>query len=240
MNNKNLGHFALLMANLIPVYGAWTGELTFFQVLYLYWFESLMMIVFNGVKILFSNGDNSDGNIFLVTINGLKQPPKDGKVDSIWERIYIFIRYAITRTLMLLFYLIFIIVFIGFMVTDKSHFTQSVDTVMFMNTYFNTALLAFVFSNIITLATSFFMNGNYRIMSPYAFNSFIDTRTIIIHVMTVLVAVIHLHFFEGKSYASVGEVVYVTLFVLIKTTVDFKVYNLEIKQGNKPEEPHYI
>jgi hypothetical protein len=57
-------YLLLVAANALPVIGAATGRLVFFQALYLYWFESLLLIVFDGIRIATAQGSRVDGTLF--------------------------------------------------------------------------------------------------------------------------------------------------------------------------------
>src|ERR1043165_4949387 len=53
-------YLMLIVSNALPVYGAAIGKLVFFQVIYLYWFESLLRIVFDCIRIAAARGTGED------------------------------------------------------------------------------------------------------------------------------------------------------------------------------------
>ena len=213
----------IILANAVPVYGAFTGRLFFFQLLYLYWFESILLIVFDDIRIAVACGEDMDGG--LVKILG-KFTNKTGHVTG-WRKIEMIVKQTIGRMLLLGFYLIFIIAFIALQVTGPEHHRDMLDTVLFRNTYFNSSLGIFLVSMMVQLLGSFLLNGAYRHFSPYNYYAFVDGRTILIHVMTVIMVFVHQFFFEHKTYAAKGEIAYIAIFSLGKTLVDVIRYRQE-------------
>ncbi len=210
----------LITANALPVYGAILGKLVFFQVLYLYWFECLLLILFDLVRIACAQGKTIPGSAAL-KVNGVQISDADHDLLA-WPKIKMMFWTALIRTAMLLFYLLFIVVFIGFQVTDKSHRQDVFGAMLLHGQFMHTAIWAFVISNIVQLIAGYFYNGQYRVLSPRAYQNFFSARVILMHVMIVGSTFIHKFLFEGKTYAANGEIFYVGLFMLIKTLVDIR------------------
>jgi hypothetical protein len=126
----------------------------------------------------------------------------------------------IVRVLILLFYLLFIVVFVGFQVTDKGHRMEVFTTMAMRNQFFNTAVIFFLISMTVQLIGGFFISGKYRTAAPINYTNVLSARTIVMHVMIVGSAVIHGFLFEGKSYVALGEILYVTIFMLGRTLLD--------------------
>lgn len=228
VNNRRLqampAYFMLIAANALPVYGAALGKLVFFQVLYLYWFESLLLIAFDLVRIAFARGTQIPDSAIL-KVNGVLVKWDAARDLKAWSKLKMMFWTAFIRTALLLFYLLFIIVFIGFQVTDKTHRMDVFGAMLLRGPFMQTAIWAFVISNIVQLIAGFFYNGQYRILSPRAYQNFFSGRVIIMHVMIVGSAFIHKFLFEGKTYAATGEIVYVGLFMLMKTAMDILHFN---------------
>lgn len=222
----------LITANGLPVYGAAIGRLVFFQVIYLYWFESLLLIFFDCIRIGAAQGRQVRGSVFnKISAGGIRQ---DTALMGFGAKCALILRTIIVRVLLLLFYLLFIVLFIGFHVTDKGHDMDVLETMVFRNQFFNTAVIIFVISMLVQLIGGFFISGKYRTDSPRAYASFFDGRTIFMHVMIVSSVFIHKFFFEDKSFAATGEIVYVGIFMLVKTIID--VLHLRSHFADHPEE----
>ena len=213
----------IILANAVPVYGAFTGKLFFFQLLYLYWFESILLIFFDDIRLAVARGEELEGG--LVKLMG-RFTNKTGPV-TVWRKIEMILKQTIVRLLLLAFYLIFIIAFIALQVTGPEHHRDMLDTILFRNAYFNSALWIFVISMTVQLLGSFLFNGAYKRASPYNYYNFLDGRTLLIHVMTVLMVFVHQYFFEHKAYAAKGEIAYIAIFSLGKTLLDVFRYRRE-------------
>jgi hypothetical protein len=210
----------IVAANAIPVYGAATGQLFFFQVIYLYWFESLLLILFDCIKIGAARGHKIDGGAFaIITKGGIGVGA--GEVTAL-QRIGLILRTLIVRTLLLLFYLLFIVLFVMLQVTSRDHMVEAAKTIGFANSFFNTAVWVFIISNLVQLIGPFFINRQYREMAPHNYATIFDGRTIMLHVMIALGVFMHKFLFEGKAYESMGEAAYVGIFMLIKTVLDIR------------------
>jgi hypothetical protein len=216
---------AIITANLVPLFGAMTGRLFFFQVLYLYWFESLLLIFFDVIRIACARGRETGGNMFDQWINA----GRDAEQFTFGRRLWLIVRYVLVKGGMLLFYLIFVLAFIAFQVTDSSNGLTVTETVAFRNAYFNTSVGCFLISMTVQLITGFFLNGRYKVMSPLSYSSFFDARTMLMHVMIISVVFLHKYLFEHRTYAAAGEILYVGLFVFFKALIEIRKSSLERK-----------
>jgi hypothetical protein len=208
----------LILANALPIYGAAIGKLVFFQVIYLYWFESLLTIAFDCIKIATARGTAADANVLPSLASedfGQTEKPL-----GFGGRLSLILRTILVRVALLLFYLIFIVVFVGFKLTDKSHRVDVAMTMALRNPFFNTAVIIFLINMTVQLLGSFFLNGRYRTTSPRNYASLFDGRTILMHVMIVGSVFIHQFFFEHKHYEALGEIVYIGIFMFIRTVFD--------------------
>jgi hypothetical protein len=227
--NHTPAYITLVAANMLPVYGAMIGKLVFFQVMYLYWFESLLLILFDLVRIVFARGREYPDtaqmkvNNILVPVDTDYDLSMDGKVKMVLST-------ALIRTALLLFYLIFILAFIGFQVTDKAHRSDVFDSVMLRGPFVSAAIWAFVISSVVQLIAGFFLNGEYRRMSPRQYTNFFSGRIILMHVMIVGSVFIHNFLFDGKTYAAKGEIVYIGVFMLFKTIGDVATLGKKLKE----------
>lgn len=230
----------LVLTNAIPVYGAWIGKLLFFQLIYLFWLEGFVLILLDDIRIMTARGNDEvaggAGIQMLVAV-----PNATGPKTTHWtffKRLWLAIRSSFLKSLVLFFYLLFIIVFIGLQVTDQSRHTDVWQTIGFKNDYFNFSLAAFAINAVVQLIAMFFLNGRYKIVSPSQFSFPINGRIIFMHVMIVGSVFIQLIFFKGKSYESMGEVVYVGIFMLIKAMGDW--LNLRARVAENPSGEVFI
>jgi hypothetical protein len=208
----------LIVSNALPIYGAAIGKLVFFQVIYLYWFESLLLIGFDCIKIATARGAASEGDV-LVRL--AKEDSRQAeKPLGFGARLSLILRTILVRVALLLFYLIFIVVFVGFQLTDKTHRVDVAMTMALRNPFFNTAVIIFLINMTVQLLGSFFLNGRYGTTSPNSYASLFDGRTILMHVMIVGSVFIHQFFFAHKRYEALGEIVYIGIFMLIRTLFD--------------------
>lgn len=230
---------AILIANALPVYAAAVGQLTFFQVIYLYWLESLLLIVFTAVKIGFAQGVVLVDRSLLMRAGGRPNQVDERPYDA-WSKLGMILRHAIGRSFVLGFYLIFLILFIMLQVTGEDQLVNMALTLGFRNSWFNAGLLAFIISMSVQLITGYFLNGQYRIASPRSYGMLLDGRIILIHVMTVAVVFLHKFLFDGKAYAAKGEILYVALLMLIKCCADVAAYRDTTRKGDTPEQSPYI
>jgi hypothetical protein len=210
-------YLMLIASNAMPVYGAATGKLVFFQMIYLYWFESLLLIIFDCIRIAAARGKGTEGEIYINRDSDMRE---DAIPVGFGMRLSLILRSILFRTGLLLFYLVFIVVFVGLQVTDKAHRMDVAMTMGLQNPFFNAAVLVFLINMTVQLIGGFFLNGRYKTESPRSFYNFLDGRTILMHVMIVGSVFIHQYFFEHKAYEAWGEVVYVGIFMLIRTILD--------------------
>ncbi len=257
---KYLSKLAVIVANVLPIWLAFIGKLTFFDVLYLYWFESLLLIVFRCVKIGFARGQVTYSLWVAETVNkgyGMNktnyalQPlstdlkEEDGtpyrltKVFSTWEKTKMIIKIALARVGVLLFYLIFMLVFLLLMVNNTDQKMNSLTAIVFRDSYFNTAIIFFIFSMITQLLQGFFANGAYKKMSPKYYATVFDSRTILLHVTIIGSVFLHQFLFKGKSYEFYGQMVYVAIFIALKMVAEYAQVDSN-KEGLHSAEATYI
>lgn len=208
----------VIVSNALPIYGAALGKLVFFQIIYLYWFESLLLIGFDCIRIAAARGTASDDNIFTTISGGNIQHPE--RPAGFGGKVALILRTILVRVALLLFYLIFIVAFVGFQLTDKAHHLDVAMTMALRNHFFNTAVIIFLINMTVQLLGGFFLNGRYRTISPRHYANLFDGRAILMHVMIVGSVFIHQFFFAHKNYEALGEMVYVGIFMLIRTVFD--------------------
>lgn len=222
----------LIVANALPVYGAFIGKIVFFQVLWIYWVESLIGVGFDLVRIASARGSGAEGNIDKYLAQALLATGNDGPW-TLGTRLGIMLSTFLVRVFLLLFYLIFLVLFVGFQVTDDSHIMDVGRSIAFQDPFVNTALIVFIVNGFVQLIGGFFANGVYRTVSPRMYTNLFSARTIIMHVMIGTSVFIHLYLFKDKSYAWLGEAVYVGIFMIVRTVMDLR--HLRSEEARAPE-----
>lgn len=199
--------------NLMPAYGVMAGHWTLFSVIYLYWVETLIISFFSFIKIVTAKG--------TTPINTLKIKLSVGS-DFKWK---LGIKYLLMRIGTLLFYLLFIVVFVGFLASAKGQGMDNLKLVLLMNPVFNLTLLLYTLSLGMDMAWHYFGNGAYLHTHPSDNASFFDGRTIVMHVVIVLGALGY-NFVKEKfpDNQELAQLYFIMIFVLVKTIADVIMY----------------
>lgn len=214
-----------IVALALPVWGAWIGQLTIFQLIWVFWVEAWLIIPFALVRVATACGPYRTGlEGALETVSQGITPDADPeeyvRTATAWERIRIMMGFVLLRGGILLFYLLFIIVFIFLQVTQREAMITGVETMRFRNEWANSIWATFLFQHLIEIIAHFFYNGRWRTASPREVVLFFDEKTILMHIMIVGTVFMHKFLFEGKDYVAKGEVVYVAVFSLLRLGVD--------------------
>ncbi len=173
----------IIALNLLPIWGVLEWGWTPFMVFYLFWIETLIIAVFNALKIFFCRGDEYESRLEISnhSLAGIhvKYSSHFGKALS----------YLTIRIFVFFFYLIFIIVFIGFVMSKDSNDHQVFETVFFFNKTFNYTLLGFILNQAGLFIFNFILNDEFKRTHPSDFAAIFDGRQVIIHVAVVVAGV---------------------------------------------------
>jgi hypothetical protein len=192
----------IIISNLLPRYGVLMFHWTLFSIVYVYWLELLIISSFQLLKIFFSQGDKKNG---------------------FWPKTATAIRFFVLRSLLFLFYLIFIIVFLGFLMTgsDKSDRMQMVQTMSLHQPFFKITLLNFLLYNLVEFMVVFIATGEYKTSIPNDHFEILDSHMIVVHIVVVLGSFLYefvlKHFHTQHRSAMIACV---CLFVLVKICID--------------------
>ncbi len=170
----------IIALNLLPIYGVWKWGWTPFVVFYLFWLETLIISVFNALKIVFCRGDESDIRLETSTHKYAEIHVKYG------SHIRKALGYLLIRIGIFFFYLLFIVVFIGFIITPSSGNHEVLDTMLFFNTSFNYALGGFILNQALQFIFNFILNDDFKRTHASDFAAIFDGRQIIIHIAVVI------------------------------------------------------
>jgi hypothetical protein len=215
----------ILALNLIPIWGVLHWGWTPFYVFYLFWLETLVVSVFNTIKIIGCRGEEYENRLHdsghkyaEVHVNYLSHIRKG-------------LRYFIIRLFIFFFYLLFIVVFIGFFVSSKTgnKATDVLGVILFQHAEFNYTLLAFILNQVGQLIFDFYANGNYKKVHPSDFASIFDGRQLVIHVAVVLGGILGAQekIFNTTITAAYTSVIIVSIFCIVKSIFEVFKYNQE-------------
>lgn len=176
-----------------------------FDMFWLFWMETLVLSVFNAIKVLYSQG----------------QPEwaEPGKAPMVYNAGAAF-KFMLGRIGIFLFYSLFIIVFIGFLNTRKGDSVHVVQTIWFGNRLFNWALLLGVASQVFYLIKYFFMNGRYYYSAVSDYAILFDGRQLVIHIAVVLGAVGSSFLFKDTATQGYAAIWIIGIFCVAKTVLE--------------------
>lgn len=209
--NNFIEKISWLFVNLFPLYGVWTQGWTFFLVMYIFWFETLIVTFFNTIKILLSQGRIlEDGGVLR------------GEAVERTRRLGEALRYFIIRLVMFFFYMIFIIVFVGLGIGFEDNMNRAsvrdmATSLYFTNNTFNLAIFSFLSLSLYQFLKKFILNQRFRISKPEDFSNYFDYRMITVHI--TLIVGVFLGKFLVAHFGSQSPLVMplvVTFFVVIK------------------------
>ncbi len=203
-----------LLVNLFPLVGVWTQGWTFFLVIYIFWFEMLIVTFFNALCILLSQGRILEGNVLR------------GEAIALTSRLGHGLKYFIVRLIVFCFYMIFIILFVGLgMATSGKMNDASIKdmatSLYFSNWTFNLAILSFFSMNLYRFLKNFVLPQRFLVSKPEEFSSFWDYRIITVHI-TLIVGVL-LGEFLVKQWGAQSPFVMpfvVTFFIVVKIVIE--------------------
>lgn len=166
-----------------------------FLVIYGFWLETLIISLFDTLKILLAKGENA-------------KPPS-------FKLAFQFLLFKLGT---LLFYLLFIVVFVGLLNSQKEEFIKISNAIYFRDKIFNSIILSVVLGCLLNFIIHYWMELRSK-YGPKHFFNFIDARTLTIHVV-VVVGTMALEFFHRKypeSNIITTKTIFIFIFILVKT-----------------------
>jgi hypothetical protein len=194
--------------NIIPLLGVIFYNWSVFALIYAYWLETLAITFCKAVMIMMSQGDT-------------EKAPHIRKA----------IRYFVFNAGILIFYLLFIVVFIGFVVAEKQEGHTFVSYLLFIDKSFRYTLITLFGVKLLEMISGFFMSGLYKKSKSARFYTFFDIRFIMIHFVIIL-GFFAFNFLNKKAGSGLGIIAFAVIFVVIKSITDvISVYLFkEVKQ----------
>lgn len=209
----------LVITNLLPLIGIVYYNLSFFAFFYLYWVETVLIGIFRWLKMIKANKHAQPDPNFK--ING--EPLTYKMVNS---RVYMMGMYFFWRSFILIFYLVFIVVFVGFMGSDTATDSISVGRAMlFMEPWMQITLLSYFLTQLIDYI-QYLAGREYEDTSLVELANVFDARTVVLHVVIVLGVFLSKWVSEDvfPHYPGAGTIAYASLFVVVKTLADIFSY----------------
>jgi len=203
-----------LTLNIVPLLGVIFFDWSVFALIYSYWLETLGITLITSIKILTAR--QSD-----------KKPPHVLKA----------LLYLVLNTGLLVFYLLFIFVFIGVMISNKQPaavpFSQYL---LLVEPSFRYSMLSLLGIKLVEFVVVYFYGKAYETTSPKDFIAFLNPRTIIIHLVIVL-GVFAYQYTSQATNNRIGVIAFAAAFVVIKSLVDAISYYFATIKRQTPTEP---
>jgi hypothetical protein len=181
-----------VLKNFYPVLGVIFFDWSVFAIFYAYWLETLAIGFFSAISIALSN--NEGGGLLKA------------------------ISYMIVRTLILLFYLIFIVVFLGvIMSSEQGKGYEWVTYLTFIDSSFRYSMLTLFVLKLIGFIAQ---NSESSVENYKSIPAIFDGRQIVIHV-TIIVGFFGYFKMQELLNPEIGLVVFTLIFATIKTIVEY-------------------
>lgn len=208
----------IILANIFPLVGIIYYDMSFFALFYLYWWETVMISIFRWLKMAWAEKPSEPDPNF--TINGQTLSYETVNNRGRMRRQYFFLRSG-----MMIFYLIFIIVFVGVISTMQEDPTAFARAITFTDKWVFWSFIGFTLVHLAEYI-SWVRSGAYKETSLVELATPFDARIIVIHVVIVLGTFLAMYtseslFPEHPKAASIG---YASLFVVLKVVVEVIAY----------------
>ncbi len=216
---------ALIMANIFPLVGIIYDEISFFALFYLYWWETVIVSIFRWLKMSWAEKPSEPDPNY--TVNGSMLTYEQVNNRGRTRRQYFFIRSGI-----LIFYLIFIIVFVGAVSTMREDISGFANAITFEEPWVFWSFIGFTALHLTEYIT-WIMRQEYKETTLRELSSPFDGRIILMHLVIVLGTFLAMYTSENifPNHPRAASIGYGVLFVSIKTVVDIIAY-----KNNQPRQ----
>lgn len=185
-----------LAMNFVPLLGVIFFNWSIFALIYSYWLETLGITFFNSIMILTAQ-------------NSPEKPPHIKKA----------LFYLTFHAGVLIFYMFFIIIFIGLMVAEKQEGTGFVSYLVFIDKSFRFTILGSFIFQIIRLINNYFLSGWYKTFKPDGYYMIFNVRSVMIHLVIIL-GFFAFNYTSKMINTKYGIIAFALVFVLIKSIAD--------------------
>lgn len=210
---------SVILANIIPLVAIISYDFSFFSLIYLYWWETVLLSIFNFMKMGSANKTGEpDPNL---KINGRVLSHEQVNNRKYMRRMYIFVRMG-----MLIFYLIFIVVFIGVLGMDRGDDPAKFgETILLIDPWIRIGLAAFFITHLLEYIV-WRRDGSAAETTLRELGSPFDARVIVMHLVIVLGTFLSMFVTESMfpNNPKAGSIAYASIFVILKTIVDLLAY----------------
>lgn len=208
-----LGNSKMLQVvmNIVPLLGVIYYDWSVFALLYAFWLETLGLSFLNAIRILFAKKSSEKG-------------PFVGKA----------LRFLVVSIFILLFYMLFMIVFVGFQISDKQEGVNFINYLMLLQPTFRLTIMVFFSIKLIELIYYYFIKNQRDTTRPTDFHPLLDSRIFVIHIVIVL-GVFASQFFSEKLGNHSGVIAFACVFVLVKTIGDIVATKFQLKNSTENE-----
>jgi len=208
-----LGNSKMLQVvmNIVPLLGVIYYDWSVFALLYAFWLETLGLSFLNAIRILFAKKSSEKG-------------PFVGKA----------LRFLVVSIFILLFYMLFMIVFVGFQISDKQEGVNFINYLMLLQPTFRLTIMVFFSIKLIELIYYYFIKNQRDTTRPTDFQPLLDSRIFVIHIVIVL-GVFASQFFSEKLGNHSGVIAFACVFVLVKTIGDIVATKFQLKNSTENE-----
>lgn len=191
------GKILQFVMNIIPFLGVVFFDWSVFALIYAFWLETLGYSFFNSIRIAFAQKDEDSSFYFFKAL-----------------------RYFVTRVLVLLFYMLFMLTFVGMGISEQQEGINFVSYLLLLDPTFRITIVTFFLIKLFELVYRYFYLGERKITSSQDFNKLFDARLVVIHVVIVL-GVFAFSFTSEKLGDHSGVVAFAGVFVLVKMIAEF-------------------
>ncbi len=211
----------IILSNLFPLYGVLQYHWTIFSVVYIYWIELLIITFFLILKMLFASGDEQ------VTFSG---------------KVWLAAKFLLFRCGIFLFYLLFIVVFLGLMVSakDTSSSMNMMQALLLRGSFYYYTILSFILYNLVEFIVWYMASGKYRTAKPNDYFIILDPHILVVHIVVVLGTFLYQGATEQLHWNHKNSMIAcVSLFVVVKIIADTLKERFS-SDTNMPETGKYI
>jgi len=217
---ENKGPFlpALLLANILPLVGILYDEISFFALFYLYWWETVIISIFRWQKMAWAEKPSEPNSALMV--NGRLQSADFINNRGKMRRQYFFVRSGI-----MLFYLIFIIVFVGVLNSAGENAGEFGRAITFSEPWVFWSFIAFTVLHLTEYIT-WVRSKAYKETTLSELSTPFDGRLIIMHLVIVLGTFLAMYTSETlfPNHPRAASIGYGVLFVVIKIITELFAY----------------
>lgn len=186
------GRLIQFIMNIVPLFGVIFWNWSVFALIYTFWLETLADSFFKMIMIAFAGKNHQGFKTYVKAVS-----------------------YMIGRIAMLLFYLLFMVLFVGVMVSMTQKGTSFIMYLLLIEPTFKFTIISFFLLKLGELIYRYFYLNERAEAEPKQYSVIFDNRTVIIHIV-IIVGVFAFEYFNEKLDSHSGVVAFAVVFVLVK------------------------